>query len=93
VEPGEDLRPSLVGADDETLDVVDSRCTGFCPPAAVSSPRLPWSSRRTSSLSWRRAFTEQEIVILAALAAEINRNARLFEALGAPPPDFGAQTT
>ena len=34
------------------------------------------------------AFTEQEIVILAALAAEVNRNARLFEALGAPPPDL-----
>ncbi|HEU4514780.1 MAG TPA: hypothetical protein VFR87_16850 [Nocardioidaceae bacterium] len=39
------------------------------------------------------AFTEQEIVILAALAAEINRNARLFEALGAPPLAFAPETT
>jgi hypothetical protein len=32
------------------------------------------------------AFTEREIVILAGLAVEINRNGRLFEALGAQPP-------
>ncbi|HET8559061.1 MAG TPA: hypothetical protein VFL69_00935 [Marmoricola sp.] len=34
----------------------------------------------------RSGFDEQEIVVLAALSAEVNRNARLFEALGAPPP-------
>lgn len=34
------------------------------------------------------AFTEQEIVIMAAFAAEVNRNARLFEALGAPAPTY-----
>lgn len=38
------------------------------------------------------AFSEQEIVVLAAFAAEMNRNARLFEALGAPPLDFGGRT-
>lgn len=38
------------------------------------------------------AFTEQEIVILAALAAEVDRNARLFEALGAPPLAYAPKT-
>lgn len=38
------------------------------------------------------AFTEREIVIMAALAAEINRNGRLIEALGAPPPVYPAAT-
>lgn len=31
-------------------------------------------------------FTEPEIVAIAAVAADINYNGRLFEALGAPPP-------
>ncbi|WP_136706595.1 hypothetical protein [Agromyces sp. H66] len=39
------------------------------------------------------AFSEQEIVILAALAAEMNRSSRLFEALGAPPLVFPTDTT
>ncbi len=38
------------------------------------------------------AFTEREVVIMAALAAEINRNGRLIEALGAPPPVFPPPT-
>jgi alkylhydroperoxidase family enzyme len=37
------------------------------------------------------AFSEQEIVIMAWLAAEVNRNARLFEALGAPPVVAGLE--
>lgn len=41
----------------------------------------------------KNAFTEQEIVILAALAAEVNRNARLFEALGTPPLALAPKTT
>jgi len=56
----------------------------------VSSTPLEFPEDFVAELT--AAFTEQEIVILAALAAEINRNARLFEALGAPPLDFGAQT-
>lgn len=33
-----------------------------------------------------RGANEQEIVFLAGLAIEVNRNGRLFEALGAQPP-------
>lgn len=53
----------------------------------VSATPLEFPDGFVSELT--EAFTEQEIVILAALAAEVNRNARLFEALGAPPPVYG----
>ena len=56
----------------------------------VSSTPLEFPSDFVAELT--AAFSEQEIVILAALAAEINRNARLFEALGVPPLAFGPET-
>ncbi|WP_448003674.1 carboxymuconolactone decarboxylase family protein [Agromyces bauzanensis] len=57
----------------------------------VSSTPLEFPEDFVAELT--AAFTEQEIVILAALAAEMNRNARLFEALGAPPLVFPPDKT
>lgn len=54
----------------------------------VSSTPLEFPQEFVTELT--AAFSEQEIVIMAALAAEVNRNARLFEALGAPPPSYDA---
>lgn len=48
----------------------------------ISATPLDFPSDFVAELT--SAFTEQEIVMLAAAAADINYNGRLFEALGAP---------
>lgn len=57
----------------------------------VSSTPLTFPDDFVAELT--AAFTEQEILVMAGLAAEVNRNARLFEALGAPPLARAPETT
>lgn len=83
------LSPSELDAIRTGADVAE--LSGFSPrerlavgyARLISSTPLEFPEDFIAELT--TAFTDQEIVILASLAAEINRNARLFEALGTPP--------